>query len=87
MITPVKTESLPDKIASQIINLITEGEFKTGEALPSERKLAEMFNVGRSSVREAMKLLETSNFIQTYPGKKAIIKNFTEDSIKNPIQI
>ena len=83
---PISTETIPEKISSQILKLITSGEIKTGESLPSERKLSEMFKVSRASIREALKYLEIAGFIQTSQGKRTVIKNSTEEILKKPLE-
>ncbi len=87
MLNDIKIETIPEKIASEILRLISKGKLKAGDALPSERKLSELLGVSRSSVREALKYLEVSGFIKTHPGKRTIIKNITENLIQNPIEI
>ncbi len=87
MLDDIKIETIPEKIASEILKLISRGKLKAGDTLPSERKLSELLGVSRSSVREALKYLEVSGFIKTHPGKRTIIKNITENLIKNPIEI
>ncbi len=83
----VDFESVPDKVARQILDLIAKGKIQIGSQLPSERKLSEIFNVSRSSIREALKYLELSGFIKTSHGKRTIIKNATEETIKNPLEV
>ena len=83
---PVSTETIPEKISSQILKLITSGEIKTGESLPSERKLSEMFKVSRASIRESLKYLEIAGFIETSQGKRTVIKNSTEEILKKPLE-
>ncbi len=87
MLNNIKIETIPEKIASQILELISKGKLKAGDPLPSERKLTEMLNVSRSSVREALKYLEVSGFIKTHPGKRTVVKNITENLIKTPVEI
>jgi len=87
MLNDIKIETIPEKIASEILKLISKGKLKAGDTLPSERKLSEILNVSRSSVREALKYLEVSGFIKTHPGKRTIVKNITENLIQNPIEI
>lgn len=60
----VQVEKVSDKIVSQLIELITEGKLLPGEKLPSERRLTDLFGVGRSSLREALNTLETMGFIE-----------------------
>ena len=50
--------------------MIFDGILKPGQKLPSETHLAEMFQVGRQSVREALRLLELSGFITIQRGIK-----------------
>jgi len=87
MLKDIKIETIPEKIASQILELISKGKLKVGDTLPSERKLSDMLNVSRSSVREALKYLEVLGFINTRPGKRTIIKNVTEDIVTSPLKV
>jgi GntR family transcriptional repressor for pyruvate dehydrogenase complex len=83
----IEIEKIPDKIAEKILSLISEGKLKTGDTLPSERKLAEMFKVSRASIREALKYLEIAGFIKSSQGRRTVIKNTTEETIKNPLEV
>ena len=60
-------KSLPQKISEDIIALILEENLQPGDKLPNETILSERLNAGRSSVREAMKLLASRN-IASSPG-------------------
>ena len=44
--------------------------------LPSERELSSRLNVGRSSVREALRALELVGLIETRRGEGTFIRNF-----------
>lgn len=56
------------RLAAQLLALIVHGEFKLGERLPSERALAERFDVSRTSVREAMIALELQGAVEVRGG-------------------
>jgi len=56
------------RLAAQILLLISQGEFNLGERLPSERALAERFDVSRTSVREAMIALELQGVVEVRGG-------------------
>lgn len=56
------------RLATQLLGLIGQGEFKLGERLPSERALAERFDVSRTSVREAMIALELQGVVEVRGG-------------------
>jgi GntR family transcriptional repressor for pyruvate dehydrogenase complex len=56
-IRPVVKTSISDEIVEQIITLISRGDLKPGQRLPSERELCKNFGAGRSSLREALRCL------------------------------
>src|SRR4051812_19816092 len=56
------------RLAEQIMALIASGEFRGGERLPSERNLADRFQVSRPSVREAVIALEVQNLVEVRGG-------------------
>ncbi|MDR3454842.1 MAG: FadR/GntR family transcriptional regulator [Rhodoferax sp.] len=56
------------RLATQLLALIAQGEFKVGERLPSERALAERFDVSRTSVREATIVLELQGVVEVRGG-------------------
>lgn len=62
-----------DVIIDQIRGLILSGELNSGDKLPPERKLAERFGVGRSSVRDAIKKLEFYGIVKTLPQSGTIV--------------
>jgi GntR family transcriptional regulator, transcriptional repressor for pyruvate dehydrogenase complex len=61
------------KIVRELQNIIDHGELKPGALLPSERELASRFWVSRSSVREALSILETLGLVALEPGRRARI--------------
>jgi GntR family transcriptional repressor for pyruvate dehydrogenase complex len=68
MIERVPRVKLADAVALQLERLIIEGEYKIGEKLPPERVLAENFGVGRSSMREALRMVEAGGLLRTDHG-------------------
>ncbi len=61
---PVSRSTLADAIVEQIKSMIVKGNLKPGDRLPPERELSEMLNVGRTSVREALKALSSLGLIE-----------------------
>lgn len=57
-----------EEVAGQLKESILTGHFKAGDRLPSERDLAEAFQVSRVAIREALRSLENSGFIVTRQG-------------------
>ncbi|ALC89689.1 GntR family transcriptional regulator [Bacillus sp. FJAT-18017] len=56
--------------------MITADGLKSGDKIPSERELTERLNVGRSSVREALRALELLGLIETRRGEGTFIRDF-----------
>ena len=49
----IRADSAPERVVKQILKNLETGNMKPGEQLPTQEKLAEIFGVGRSSIREA----------------------------------
>ena len=83
--TPIKGSRTFEEVSNRIKKLIFDGVFKPGDKLLPETKLAQQFNVGRQSVREALRILELSGFItiQKGGGGGAIIKDTISNKISN----
>jgi len=69
----VKKVRISDTVVDQIIALIEEGKLPVGARLPGERELLSQLQVGRASVREALRILEAQRVIEVRPGKGAFI--------------
>lgn len=55
--------------------MIDEDGLKSGDKIPSERELSERLNVGRSSVREALRALELLGLIETRRGEGTFLRD------------
>lgn len=77
LFAPMKNKRSFEEVASRIKELILDGTLKVGDRLPAETQLAEDFNVGRQTIREALRMLEQSGFvsIQRGGGGGSVIKN------------
>ncbi|MFB3884818.1 MAG: FadR/GntR family transcriptional regulator [Thermodesulfobacteriota bacterium] len=64
----VKPNRVSHQVAEQIRNLILEGKLKPGDKLPSERELSKVIGVGRLSLREGLRILESSGILKTRYG-------------------
>ncbi len=67
---PVKKRRLYEDIVDHIKELMVRGELKPGDKLPSERELAERFDVGRPTVREAIRTLSLMGLVEVGHGKR-----------------
>jgi len=84
---PFKTKRTFEEVSSKIKALIFDGTLKTGDKLPSESELAKQFNVGRQTIREALRILELSGFVMVKKGYGggAIINDSISKKISNLI--
>ncbi|MCZ0944576.1 MAG: FadR/GntR family transcriptional regulator, partial [Gammaproteobacteria bacterium] len=68
-LAPIESQQrLYVRVAQRIAELVANGEVKPGEKLPAERRLAEMLQVSRPTIREAMIALEVSGLIDARTG-------------------
>ena len=74
-IKSIQTKKIYKNIVEQIIMLIREGSLKSGDRLPSERTLAEMFDVSRASLREALSVMEIVGIIDIRPGEGSFVSD------------
>ncbi|NMR21713.1 FadR/GntR family transcriptional regulator [Cellulomonas fimi] len=79
-IEPVRRLKVADSVAAQLQQLIVEGQFPPGSKLPAERVLAEEFGVGRSSMREALRMVESSGMIRTAHGVGVFVTSTEKQS-------
>ncbi len=66
---PVRKVRAHELVIRQIEERIVAGELQPGDRLPGERQLSELLNVGRSSVREALRVLEALGIVVARTGK------------------
>lgn len=72
---PQNDKSLPEQLAELIIDHILEHNLKQGDRLPKETELAELLGAGRSSVREAIKLLASRNIVTVKQGSGTYVSS------------
>ena len=72
---PVTHVNLSEEIADRLIANILNGSFQFGEKLPAERELAKYLNVGRPTVREALRALSVIGLVEVRPGEGAYVVN------------
>ena len=61
------------QIADRLRRAIEHGEFKVGDALPSESQLNEVFGVSRTTARSALDRLEQEGLIFRKAGKGSVV--------------
>ena len=79
----VRRPKVYEEVAKQLERLILE-KLKAGDKLPSERELAEMLQVSRSSIRDAIRGLELMGLVEPRQGAGTIIRERSPESPINP---
>ena len=69
----IRADSAPEKVVKQILKNLETGNMQPGEQLPTQEKLAEIFGVGRSSIREATNALAIMGYLKIIQGKGTFI--------------
>ncbi|HEV8311130.1 MAG TPA: FadR/GntR family transcriptional regulator [Methylomirabilota bacterium] len=86
-VEPVKSTRIYEEIVRQIKGLIADGQLKSGDRLPPERDLAERFRVSRTSVREALRALESTGLIEIRPGEGTFVRQVSVESLIEPLAL
>jgi DNA-binding FadR family transcriptional regulator len=68
MAPPVKRTRLPDQIANHLMRQIVESDLPPGTLLPTEADLVQQFSVGKSAVREAVRIVSTKGLVEVVQG-------------------
>ncbi|SDF02779.1 FadR/GntR family transcriptional regulator [Sporomusa acidovorans] len=84
-ISEKNSEVLYGQVVERIRTWIMKGYFKEGEALPSERELAQLFNVSRMPVSQALKILEFLGVVQQIRGKGVCVQQIDISRLLNNI--
>jgi GntR family transcriptional repressor for pyruvate dehydrogenase complex len=86
-VEPVKSTRIYAEIVRQIKALIADGQLKSGDRLPPERDLAERFRVSRTSVREALRALESLGLIEIRAGEGTHVREVSVESLIEPLAL
>lgn len=85
MFKPVKKTRVYEEIVAKIKEMIEQGRLKSGDQLPTERELSEVFKVSRSSVREALRTLESQKFLESRQGDGTYIARQPIEMLVTPL--
>ena len=82
---PLKNTRAFEAVADHIKELIFSGDLNPGDKLPSEIELSKQFNVGRQTIREALRLLEMQGFITIQTGGKGgpVVQDMLHRTMRN----
>ncbi len=77
---------LCEEITARIRELVARTRLRPGDRLPPERHLAELFQVSRNSVREAIKRLEQHGVLVSKPGSGTFIADQSETGLSQALE-
>ncbi|WP_375088734.1 FadR/GntR family transcriptional regulator [Peribacillus sp. RS7] len=78
------TVRIYEKIADHIKQQILDGKLKSGDKLPSDKELCQLYSVGRSTIREALSALKIMGLIETRQGEGSTICKIDPESVGMP---
>lgn len=78
---PPVRRRIHEDVAEQLRDAILDGRFPAGAKLPAERELALEFQVNRTSVREAIKVLESLGLVRVRQGDGATVQPIVDASL------
>lgn len=81
----IKKPNVVEFIIDTLRQAIIKRELKPGERLPSETELGEQMGVGRSAVREALKVMEALGVVSIRPGAGTFVTNTPSANMLGPL--
>jgi GntR family transcriptional repressor for pyruvate dehydrogenase complex len=73
-LSSLQTQSLKERVLAELRRAIEQGWLGPGDQLPSERELSEQLSVSRSTVREAIQLLEALGVVEVRHGSGTYVR-------------
>jgi DNA-binding FadR family transcriptional regulator len=77
-----------EQIVAQVEEQVRTGELSPGDRLPSERRLMSSFEVSRSTVREAMRVMTATGLVESRPGdpRGPVVLDFSPQALRAPLE-
>jgi DNA-binding FadR family transcriptional regulator len=79
-LTSLRRSSLAELAVSQLRDQVLSGQWAVGARLPAETELAQRLEVGRSTVREAVRALVHAGLLETRQGSGTYVRSVTTGS-------
>lgn len=87
MFNSIPNTKVYEQVIKQIQQNILDGDLKNGDKLPSERELSEVMNISRTSIREALRVLEAMGVVESIHGEGNFICTNPERSLLQPLSM
>lgn len=82
-----RTDGLPNKVRSQLLQMIAAGKLTPGDRLMPERELASELEVSRNVVREAIRSLVDANVLEARQGAGVFVASLHVESLIEPLEL
>jgi GntR family transcriptional repressor for pyruvate dehydrogenase complex len=85
LVEPVRRSRLSHQIVLQLCEVIRQGRFRAGGRLPPERELADQLRVSRSSLREALRTMESAGLVESHHGGGTFVRDAVSCDAVSPL--
>jgi GntR family transcriptional regulator, transcriptional repressor for pyruvate dehydrogenase complex len=88
-LSPLRVPKASDVLATELRERILSGEYPEGTPLPPERELVVQTRMSRTTVREALRILEVQGLIRIQVGRSggAFVQQPGEDSVADSLEL
>jgi GntR family transcriptional repressor for pyruvate dehydrogenase complex len=77
----ISRSKLPDLVAEALAKFIAENQLRPGDRLPTEKTVSAQLGIGRTSVREGLRKLETLGVVESRQGDGVFLREVTVESL------
>lgn len=84
-IQPIQKVNVGEQVFQQMKKQLITSEWKPGDKLPSENELADMFNVSRITIRQALQKLSALDLVETRLGEGSFVKEIEVERSLNEL--
>jgi GntR family transcriptional repressor for pyruvate dehydrogenase complex len=77
-----KQQTIVQQVMDEVKNMIASGQLKPGDRIPTETELSQMFGIGRSTVREAIKIFQYLGILNSSTRKGTFVCDYSNISVE-----
>ncbi len=77
---PIERISVVEQVMERLKEYIVENQIEPGDKIPTEKEICEMLGTGRSTVREAYRMLQAQGILEAQRGKGVYFKRLQEET-------
>jgi DNA-binding FadR family transcriptional regulator len=81
VLAEIQTQAVSEAVSERILELISSGALKAGDALPPQRQLASQLGVSLSSLREALQALTAVGIVEIKHGRGTFVCTHPTDAV------